>query len=113
MRCDLPDEHVTRRHGIRLTPYLHPDGARIWSWLNTPLPGRQSRTVIGLPSSVALVFAVLGPAPDPVAIVFPTARFVTVAPGDTLARSAYGNPNKYGVKLPVDRGHPDRASRCT
>ncbi|WP_152365876.1 CDP-alcohol phosphatidyltransferase family protein [Microlunatus speluncae] len=53
---------------IGLARYLYLAGARIWPWLNIPLPSRQSRKVIGLLGGIALIFAAAEVTSDPVAI---------------------------------------------
>ncbi len=53
---------------IGLARYLYLAAARIWPWLNLPLPSRLSRKVIGLSGSIALIFAMARLVPDPVAI---------------------------------------------
>jgi phosphatidylglycerophosphate synthase len=53
---------------IGFARYLYLAAARIWHWLNLPLPPRLSRKVIGLSGSIALIFAMARLVPDPAAI---------------------------------------------
>lgn len=63
---------------IGLARYLYLAAARIWPWLNRSLPSRQSRKIIGLSGSVAVIFAMAHLVPDPVAIGVVTAAAIAV-----------------------------------